>query len=294
MEICLNKFSDKLILDGKSEKTILDYCYNVKLFIKFCEESTGKKFSIPFLEIQVRDYMLYMSNVEKKSVSTINTRLAAIQQFANFCSSEYKAPAMRVQRKKNVQAMEVDILTPIEFKNLKYQIYYGNRGTPNLLHIAIFELLYYSGIREAELCNLELQDVIITERKQYIKIRNGKGEKYREIRLHPNARKALLNYLKVRPETDSDNFFIGRRGTFTPNAVYKMIKRYGVKAGIKKNVYPHMLRHQCFTEQAKYVTTAQDLKNLSSNAGHESVITTMKYYIANNREGMDKLIDKMN
>lgn len=289
----LKSYQEELQRTAKSEKTIKDYLYNVGLFIDFMEESTGEPFQLPILEIQTRDYASHLFNVQRKSVSTTNTRLAAVQIFADFCSVAYQMPRIKVQKKKAVKTKNVEVLSEQDFRKLKYEVYSGARGKGNPMHIAIFELFHYSGIRESELCDLTLDDVIITDRKQYIQVRNGKGDKFREIKLHPNARQPLLDYLKVRPLSDSNKFFIGNRGTLTPSGVYKMINRYGKRAGIVQSVYPHMLRHQCLTEIAKKCETLDDAINLSAIAGHSNFETTSQYYLSNSREKMDSLIDSL-
>lgn len=288
LEKMLLEFAQYLKDHNKSDKTIKDYCYNMGVFAKYVEDSRGADFQIPILMSQCQDYLCYLVNIQKKSAATANVRMAAIQSFADFCSVLYGTPKIDVPRKKAVQAHSVEVLTSQELSRLKDTI----ERSGNKLHIAIFYLLRYSGIREAELVNLDLGDITITDRKQYVTIRSGKGDKWRQVKLHVKARQPLLEYLDIRGQ-ESGKFFISYHGPLTANAVYKMIHRYGEKAGIDKAVYPHMLRHQCFTEQAKHCVTAQDMKNLSSNAGHSSVELTMRYYVANDRDGMDGLIDAM-
>lgn len=289
MKEMLAAFAEDMRQHEKSEKTIKDYCYNVQRFADYVEESRGYAFGLPVLENQVRDYLSHLLNIEKKQPATANVRMAAIQSFVNFCNRHYGSPIIKVPRKKVVEDHSVEILTKQELNRLKDCF----ERSGNKLHYAIFMLMIYSGIRETELINLELEDVIITDRKQYIVIKNGKGNKQRQVKLHVRVRQPLLDYLKIRPNTGSTKFFIGNRGTLSSSSIYKLVRRYAEKAGISRNVYPHMLRHQCFTEQAKHCHTAQDLKNLADNAGHSSVELTMKYYVANDREGMDTLVDSM-
>lgn len=288
LEKMLLEFSYYLKEHNKSDKTVKDYCYNMSLFAKYVEDSRGEEFQLPILVSQCNDYLCYLVNIEKKSAVTANVRMAAIQSFSDFCNVAYGVPKIKVPRKKAVQAHQVEVLTPHELSRLKDTV----ERSGNKLHIAIFYLLRYSGIRETELINLDLDDITITDRKQYVTIRSGKGDKWRQVKLHVKARQPLLEYLAIRGQNPG-RLFVSYHGPLTANAVYKMIRRYGVKAGIDKAVYPHMLRHQCFTEQAKHCVTAQDLKNLSSNAGHSSVELTMHYYVANDRDGMDGLIDAM-
>ena len=116
-------------------------------------------------------------------------------------------------------------------------------------------------------------DLEITERKGTATIRSGKGNKYRVVPLNKDARNALTNYIEhARPTTDSEKVFIGQRGALTRNGVYKIVSRLGEKA-IGKKVFPHMLRHQCFTTMAK--NPAVDLKTIHPQPKSK---TQLKHY----------------
>lgn len=142
------------------------------------------------------------------------------------------------------------------------------------------------------MCNLELDDIVATPKNAHIIIRSGKGNKYREIPIVGDYKALLIEYMEHRSSSDSNKLFIGNRGTLTPNGVYKTVHRLGDAIGL--NVYPHMLRHQCFTAQAKNVKNAQDLKDLSTIAGHSSTELTMKYYISGSKENRERLVAEMN
>ena len=94
---------------------------------------------------------------------------------------------------------------------------------------------------------------------------------------------ALKDYMdNARPsDAESQKLFIGQRGALTRSAVYKIVNKLGEKA-LGKNVYPHMLRHQCFTAMAKNPDV--DLKTISSLAGHSNVELTAKYYINSSKQ----------
>ena len=98
-----------------------------------------------------------------------------------------------------------------------------------------------------------------------------------------DARNALKDYIEnARPsDAESQKLFIGQRGALTRSAVYKIVNKLGEKA-LGKNVYPHMLRHQCFTAMAKNPDV--DLKTISSLAGHSNVELTAKYYINSSKQ----------
>lgn len=284
----LQAYESELVRVGKSEHTRKTYINHLNIFLNWMEETNGKPFDVPLLEYDTREYTTYLTMIQKASLSTINTKLAAIQSFADFLHAEYDNPVIKVQRKKGKVEPKVDILEKNDINRFRRSVY--QKG--NKLHIAIIETFLFTGIRESELCALELDDLQYSERKATLIVRDGKGGKYRELTVPNDCRTALMDYLESRPKTDSNKLFIGNRGTLTPNGVYKMVHRLGQSVDV--DVYPHMLRHQCFTNQAKSVHNAQDLKDLATNAGHDSIELTMKYYISGSKENRERLSNSIN
>lgn len=284
----LQSYHAELSRIGKSENTIAGYIRNVNLFLNWMEERTGETFTPPIIEFDVKEYTGFLSTVQKASLSTINTKLSALQSFCDFLHFSYDFPVVKVQKKKGHVDPKVEVLNSKEI--YKYRQYVQKNA--NRLHIAIVETLLNTGIREAELCNLELDDIVATPKNAYIIIRDGKGGKYREIPIVGEYKKLLIDYMEHRPSSDSNKLFIGNRGTLTENGVYKIVHRLGDAIGL--NVYPHMLRHQCFTNMGKHVTNAQELKALSQIAGHSSIELTMKYYVNTSKEDKERLVSSMN
>lgn len=284
----LQSYHAELSRIGKSENTIAGYIRNVNLFLNWMEERTGETFTPPIIEFDVKEYTGFLSTVQKASLSTINTKLSALQSFCDFLHFSYDFPVVKVQKKKGHVDPKVEVLNSKEI--YKYRQYVQKNA--NRLHIAIVETLLNTGIREAELCNLELDDIVATPKNAHIIIRDGKGGKYREIPIVGEYKKLLIDYIEHRPSSDSNKLFIGNRGTLTENGVYKIVHRLGDAIGL--NVYPHMLRHQCFTNMGKHVTNAQELKALSQIAGHSSIELTMKYYVNTSKEDKERLVSSMN
>src|SRR3954468_2658132 len=81
----------------------------------------------------------------------------------------------------------------------------------NKRDLALLQVLRHTGIRVGELVALRLGDVTLSERKGQLVVRSGKGSKYRVVPLNADARKALSDYLAVRPKSTSDRLFLGRR-----------------------------------------------------------------------------------
>jgi integrase/recombinase XerC len=145
----------------------------------------------------------------------------------------------------------------------------------NVLHIAVITMLAYTGLRVAELCGVQKADIEISERKGTVTVR-GKGEKYRTIPLNAETRRALREYLKVRPITrkNEDAVFVGQRGPLTESGARRIVAKYAGLAGLE-DVSPHVLRHTFATRLLR--DAEADVVTVANLMGHADVRTTARY-----------------
>jgi integrase/recombinase XerD len=143
---------------------------------------------------------------------------------------------------------------------------------------AIIEVLYGCGLRVSECVELKISNLFLSE--EYIKV-TGKGNKERLIPIGQSAIKALQLYLdfyrKLVPvsETYADYVFLNRRGKpLTRVMIFTIIKQTAQKAGIKKDISPHTLRHSFATH---LVEGGANLRAVQQMLGHESITTTEIY-----------------
>jgi len=132
-------------------------------------------------------------------------------------------------------------------------------------------ILWDSGIRLNELLNIELNH--IDHQFRTIKIR-GKGDKERLVPFGNKTKKAITNYLKIRPDNHSPLLFCNREGGKIQSRNFqRCLKRYGKRIGIEK-ISPHLLRHSAATFLAKNEMPAQHIQIL---LGHSNLSTTQRY-----------------
>jgi integrase/recombinase XerD len=142
---------------------------------------------------------------------------------------------------------------------------------------AILELLYASGLRISELCNIRLENLDLAE--GMIRV-TGKGNKTRLVPVGSAARSALGRYLEIaRPKlvsrrTGAEIFLSVRGRKLTPQRVWQLIKRYAARAGLAANVYPHLLRHSFATH---LLAGGADLRIIQEMLGHADISTTQIY-----------------
>ncbi len=126
----------------------------------------------------------------------------------------------------------------------------GVWNTANRTHMVMLKLLFYTGIRNAELSNLEIEDVDLKQLR--IHIREGKGKKDRYIPIPTGFRGELTHYIDKQVDLGSRYLFeTNRKDKFSTRWIRKIVKEYAIKTGIKKRVYPHLLRHQLLTYLTK-------------------------------------------
>lgn len=289
-EQILRDYQKELHRIGKSQNTVKGYLSNISIFLRWAEETSGEPFAGTLTPIEVKTYRTYLDKTQKASLSTINTKLAAVQNFCNFLHNAYGNETIKVEKKKGNINPKVEVLSKQElFQFLKYV-----EGNASLLHRVITQTILNTGMRETEVVDLEMSDIVNLDstKNSYIIIRSGKGDKYREINISGDYKTLLREWIEHRPATDSQKVFIGSRGTLTANGVYKMIHRLGEAKGL--NVYPHMLRHQYLTQISKKCENLQDIKSLQDIAGHSTIETTMRFYIHGSAESKNKLTSDLN
>lgn len=151
-------------------------------------------------------------------------------------------------------------------------------NTPRALRDrAALELLYGSGLRASELCSLRMEDVHLS--LGVVRPR-GKGNKERVVPMGEVARAALTEYLSHgRPALSrhgpSSYVFLGNRSRpLSRMALYKLVRRCGLQAGLDRVVSPHKLRHAFATH---LLQGGADLRVVQEMLGHADIATTEIY-----------------
>lgn len=149
------------------------------------------------------------------------------------------------------------------------------RGFLGLRDLAMWELLYSSGLRVSELVNLDARDLDMDGREVRVL---GKGRKERILPVGRVALEAIKRWLEQRRLTlndESQALFIGRRGNrLSTRSVQKRLHRWGLAQGLDIRVYPHMLRHSFATHMLE---SSGDLRAVQELLGHSSISTTQIY-----------------
>jgi len=140
---------------------------------------------------------------------------------------------------------------------------------------AILELLYSSGLRLAELVNLDCGDVDMHDATVRV---TGKGSKERIVPVGRHALKALVRWQKSRngmAGVEETALFVSNRGTrLSPRSVQARVTHWARRQGIDSNVYPHLFRHSFATHMLE---SSHDLRGVQELLGHANIATTQVY-----------------
>jgi len=153
-----------------------------------------------------------------------------------------------------------------------------NAGSPvDLRDRAMFELLYSSGLRLAELVALNVSDGRLDLREGEVTV-TGKGSKTRTVPVGAKAREALRAWLESRAQLAAPGekaLFVGARGKrIAPAVVGARLAALGRASGLAQRVHPHMLRHSFASH---VLQSSQDLRAVQEMLGHSSISTTQIY-----------------
>jgi len=142
---------------------------------------------------------------------------------------------------------------------------------------AILELFYSSGLRLAELVNLDTDRLDFAEGTISV---TGKGNKTRIVPLGSHAANALQVWLQQRgmikiADTSKNAVFVTKQGRrITPRAVQYRVKTWAIRQGIDTDMHPHLLRHSFATH---VLQSSQDLRAVQEMLGHANISTTQVY-----------------
>lgn len=274
-ERLIGKFETYLKTEKQvSSNTLVSYLCDVNQFSRYLDRqelsSLGKVKSE-----HVAEYVQWMKK-SGKSVATLSRGVAALKCFYGYLrqSGEIASnPAERVSLDKQMRRLP-QILTSKEVELFLEQPDSGD--VKGIRDKAMLELLYATGIRVSELIALNAADINLSAGI----IRCRSKDKERFIPMYSVAIKAISDYMdQIRPNMLADEdelaLFVNMNGSrMSRQGFWKIVKAYQQKAGIKKEITPHTLRHSF---AAHLLENGADLHSIQEMLGHADISSTQVY-----------------
>ena len=252
------RMTEDMLVRNLAERTIDSYTYHVDRFAKQfgkLPEDLGPE--------QIREFQLWMIQVNKSSWSQFNQAVCALRFLYTFT----------IPRPWSVQ------MIPFGKRPKKLPTVLGQEEVHDLIqcvshlkHRTVLLTLYAAGLRLAEATNLKVRD--IDSQRMQLKINGGKGGKDRYVPISQRLLEELRAYWKI--DRPANYLFPGK----TPDVplsgatIQRACKMAAALARINKNVTPHTMRHSYATG---LLEAGVDLMAISKLLGHSSFVTTMIY-----------------
>lgn len=289
-----------------SKNTISSYCDTFRLFLGYCrdtEEMIIDKLKISDIKATLIERFLdWLSSERKVSDTTRNQRLAAIHSFVRYIQADFPMHLSEFGRILDIKSRKtaskvVNWLTKDEMHSIlsspDESTKLGRRNT------VILTLLYDTGARVSELCELKVRDIRLDEPAHVRLI--GKGRKIRLVPVMPATAKLLETYLKENRLTGSEKMdfplFINRDGSqFTRAGIGYILRKAAEQVAEDtgrpmKNLTPHMLRH---TKAMHTYDAGANIIYVRDILGHSDIKTTNIYArtsLKQKREALAKVSD---
>lgn len=298
-------FERYLMEKDSSLATVRGYLSDLPIFVRWFEQTNGETFSPKAVTpADIREFRQDSLRQKKLAANTINRRLSALSAYFAFLLETgeiVQNPVAGIRKVDAPKAMphwldkkEQYRLSRIMEQDLQFaRQHYPKRWLSRQRDFSLVSLLKNSGLRVLEAAHLEISDLTLSERKGSLLVRKGKGNKQRTIPLNADARKALQDWLDLRPDVTGNDFvFIAlesdAHGALSSRTIQRIVERYGKKADLP-DLTPHVLRH---TFAKNLVNSGVSLEKVAALLGHSSLDTT-RIYITPSLKDLEQAVEKI-
>ena len=263
----IDSYKDFLIYEkGLSKNTVSAYISDINKVSGKEEYFDVEKF-FPGTYLKSSNNKNYSGSTKKRIQSSINQFLKYLIDENYIANIEINNVSIMSEKKLPhvLSPNEIDKL--IDFYN--HDLFISSRNK------TLIDFMYSTGCRVSEIINVEESDIDLEE--AFVRL-EGKGSKQRIVPLGSKVLINLESYLPLRnkdKKNKNNKLFISKSyKNLDRTAVFRIIKFTGVKAGIHKELYPHILRHSAATHMLE---GGCDLRTVQEFLGHSSVSTTQIY-----------------
>lgn len=292
----MEPFEKHLENEDLSPLTVRGYLNDLGQFVRWFEQTNDEAFSLPAVTpTDVREYRQHLQTVQLRKAATVNRKLASLSRLmgwalqsgsveSNLCrqiKSVQQTPSMpRWLSRQEQYTLQRAIEKDLQLAALRYP----RRWLTRRRDASLVLFLLNTGLRLQEATALRLDDLQLSERKGNVFVRQGKGNKERSVPLNATARKALQDWLVVRPDDNGPFVWVAVEAEtdrrLSGRAVQRVLARYGQEAGLQ-DLSPPVARH---TFARNLVDSGVGLEKVARLLGHSNLNTTRIYVITSERD----------
>jgi integrase/recombinase XerD len=251
---------------GLSQNTVDSYTSDLTKLSNYLQNQDLSKVNIDNFFIEMSEFH-YSVSTKKRMHSSIKNFLKYISENEDYESIDISDIKLKSSNKLPEVLSITDIENMINFYN--HETYLESRNR------TVIDVLYSTGCRVSELCDINLSDIDLDEK--YLKLK-GKGSKQRIVPIGSMLYKNLLQYLNVRNtflQNRGEPLFLSKsKNKLDRTAVFRIIKKTAKNISLQVDVHPHTLRHSAATHMLE---GGCDLRTVQEFLGHSSVSTTQIY-----------------
>lgn len=265
-----------------SENTISAYRYDLEKFISYCENEKKIFTTEEITDNTLNGFIQFLHNSENKiegkfSSKSVSRIISSLKSFFKYLESENLIllnPSVNLDTPKTSRLLP-EVLSVEETDKLLSKPDVNNKL--GLRDKALLETIYASGLRVSEAINMKVSDLYADE--GFIRI-TGKGSKERIIPVGKTALKFIKKYINesritLKNAKSYDYLFLNFRGSkLSRMGILKILKKYCLEAGIKRDIHPHTLRHSFATH---LLQGGADIRIIQEMLGHSDISTTQIY-----------------
>jgi len=282
---------------GRGPNTVLSYAYVFQLLFEFCEQSNGMEPAGIHLEDfqneTIRDFLFWLETARQSGASTRNQRLSALKAFSAYLAKRYFAVSHSYRQSVGIAEVKKAVpakLTYFTIEEIKalFNLPFKQTASEQRDRVML-SVLYASGARAQELCDLEVGDLIWSDDSSEKGCRltlHGKAGKVRIVRISPRCTDLLRNHLENKNlkntlSRDKHVFSSQTHEHMTPSCVSAVVNKYVKRAKSinpllfnERKYSPHSFRHSVATHMLAAKISLPTIKNF---LGHESIQSTLVY-----------------
>jgi integrase/recombinase XerD len=265
-----------------SENTVNSYIFDLKIFISYLEEYSKIKSPSDITEKTLIEFITHLGkklnkrekNYSEKSVYRV---ISVLKSFFKYLVVEDIIPDNPAENLDTPKVSRIlpSVLTIEEVNKILEAV--DTKGKYGLRDRAILETMYASGLRVSEVINLEVNNIFFDD--GFLRI-FGKGSKERIVPIGKSALRFIEKYFNEErnliANKESYNYiFLNFRGKkMSRMSVWNIVRKYSSRAGIKKEIHPHTLRHTFATH---LLEGGADIRIIQEMLGHSDISTTQIY-----------------